>query len=232
MTRRAVGSNQYKARISSDVINKHIPDLVQQATGASQRRRCGEVWGTHCQAWVQPPDYSHGDHGMRGDTRIAIMGCVDPVVLRCLAGSGLPEIRGLVSVNPHCPPQVLELLAQDEEWWVRESVAHHPNTPEPVLERLSQDKDQDVRWMVALNPNAPEPILEHLSQDESAIVRREVARNPNTTGSVLVQLAGDRDPGVRMVALDNPSLPEEYRILNPLTQGEYDTQAWSWIKPV
>ena len=35
------------------------PHLIQQVT---DQRRCGEVWGTRCQAWVGPPDWRHHHH--------------------------------------------------------------------------------------------------------------------------------------------------------------------------
>jgi hypothetical protein len=58
-----VGSNQYGTRLTGDCSKPGL-DLMTQAAGTDRDRyrRCGEVWGTHCQAWVQPPGYNHGNH--------------------------------------------------------------------------------------------------------------------------------------------------------------------------
>ena len=60
--------------------------------------------------------------------------------------------------NPNTPPEVLEVLATDEEPNVRRWVAQNPNTSPEVLEILATDDNFYVRCAVARNPNATELI--------------------------------------------------------------------------
>ena len=44
-------------------------------------------------------------------------------------------------------------------WMFRRSIAKHPNTPPEILELLATDDDPMVRFNVANNPNTPPEIL-------------------------------------------------------------------------
>jgi hypothetical protein len=57
--------------------------------------------------------------------------------------------------DPNTPPEVLEQLATDEEYWVRRGVACHSNTSPKALEQLATDEHYGVRYNVAQNPNTP-----------------------------------------------------------------------------
>jgi len=46
-----------------------------------------------------------------------------------------------VAQNPNTPPETLERLANDEDYWVRYWVARNPNTPPETLESLANDVD-------------------------------------------------------------------------------------------
>ena len=41
-------------------------------------------------------------------------------------------------------PELLEKLAEDEDWEVRETVARNPKTPVDILRKLSLDEDEHV----------------------------------------------------------------------------------------
>jgi hypothetical protein len=71
-------------------------------------------------------------------------------------------VRGWVANNPSTPPETLERLANDEDWYVRSYFAENPNTPSEVLERLANDKSSCVRRFVARNPNTPQYIRTYL----------------------------------------------------------------------
>jgi 3-methyladenine DNA glycosylase AlkC len=85
-----------------------------------------------------------------------------------------------VAENPNTPPEVLEKLANDVDYWVRYGVAENPNTPPKVLEQLATDEDYIIRCYVAKNPNTLPEVLEKLANDEDLYVRWHVALNPNT----------------------------------------------------
>ena len=62
--RHGVGSNQYQTLQGNSPGGSTISPtatLMQQVL--PERRRCGEVWGTKCSTWVEPPLWSHAKHG-------------------------------------------------------------------------------------------------------------------------------------------------------------------------
>jgi hypothetical protein len=128
-----------------------------------------------------------------------------PEVLDCLAGDENWYVRDLVARNPNTHPKTLTRLANDEENWVRYWVARNPNTHPKTLTRLAGDKDVGVRTDVAQNPNTPPETLDRLSYEESQPVRYDVAQNPNTTPETLDRLADDKNLWVRKVARSNPN---------------------------
>ena len=67
-----------------------------------------------------------------------------------------------LATNPNTPPETLERLANDKNFWVRECVADNPNTPPEALERLANDKVYWVRSSVARNPSTPQYIKTYL----------------------------------------------------------------------
>jgi len=186
-----MGSNQYRQRTGSELAPVG-GDLVGQV-GAPARRRCGDVWGTDCQAWVQAPSWSHGRHGLGGD-------------------------RLAAADNITCSPMALEMLAGDEYRQVRASVGGNPSTPPVALAQLAGDEDWLVRWEVGANPSTPPQVLTQLALDEYRQVRASVGANPSTPPEALAQLLADADIGVRQSVLDNPRLPEEYRLLHRVAQ--------------
>jgi 3-methyladenine DNA glycosylase AlkC len=63
--------------------------------------------------------------------------------------------------NPNTPPEILEFLATDREWYVRRWVAPNPNASQETLKLLATDKDPYVRAWVIQNPNKTQ-IIERL----------------------------------------------------------------------
>jgi hypothetical protein len=109
-----VGSNQYRTRPGTALPVGGADDLMQQAAGggapAVERRRCGEVWGTACQAWVRGPGWSHGKHPADPAT---LAGIVDPD--RTIHTVGIEQLSEdqlfHLLCNPRVQPQtILELL--------------------------------------------------------------------------------------------------------------------------
>ena len=133
------------------------------------------------------------------------------------------EVRQEVSKNPNAPAEVLRKLAEDEDVWVRKEVAKNPGTPAEALRKLAEDKNDDVRWKVSKNPNAPAEALKKLAEDEDVDVRADVADNPSTPIEILRKLAGDKNHTVRYRVADNPNIPVD--ILRKLAEdGDVDVR--------
>lgn len=186
---RLIGSNQYRTRTAEDVGSTDI-DLVHQATLSDSRLRCGEVWGTNCQTWVEPPEYTHARHGLNSQLARRV-------------------------ANPRCSAQGLDLISQRSSEYSLLDLLLHPNCPVTVLRRLVDRAGTSSYW-VARHPNCPSDLLEQLGAHEDATVRYAVAIHPSTPPRVLVQLAMDPSPDVRIRVLRNPQLPEQYRLLAQL----------------
>jgi hypothetical protein len=173
-----VGSNQYKTRWGPDL------PAPQREIGSPEdppeRRRCGEVWGTRCRAWVEPPTWSHGDHPTPGAREDRVRDPECPLwLLQQLAGDPSGRVRGWVASNPACPPALLQQLAQVPEPWVRGSVALNPQSPPGVLVALARDPIRGVRQGVASNRACPPQALELLARDPDQWVRGAALRHPN-----------------------------------------------------
>lgn len=95
------------------------------------------------------------------------------------------ETRRLVVQHPYVTTSILEILADDPDWFVRQTVAAHSNTPPSILEKLANDEDADVRKAIAANSNTPIHILEELAYDHDSAAPWEVARNPRTPLKIL-----------------------------------------------
>lgn len=101
----------------------------------------------------------------------------------------LKDLNGLVlykvADNLHTPPEVLSILAKNDNNGIRDHVARNPNTPTSVLTLLSKDSDRSVCIGVANNIHTPTEVLSTLaSNKQHCDVRLAVAFNPNTPISV------------------------------------------------
>lgn len=192
-----MGSNQYRTSPGEDITPISGSNLMGQVA-TTQRLRCGDVWGTQCRAWVQPPDFIHSSH--------------------------VPDIQVQTSVarNPNTSPQVLASLSPGATFIVQLALAQNPRCPPSVLTRLGSPSNAvQVLEAVARNHNCPAAILKTLAEAPWASVRYEAARNPGLPLDTLLRIISDPDSDlihVYQAAWDNPSLPEEYRILAKISQ--------------
>jgi hypothetical protein len=64
------------------------------------------------------------------------------------------------ALDPNTPPEILTILARDEDYCVRWRVAGNSNTPPEALTILARDEVGDVRWGVERNPNATRNVIQ------------------------------------------------------------------------
>ena len=99
-----------------------------------------------------------------------------PEMIEELADDEDWHVRKEAAKNSRTPVEALRKLAEDEDWLVRKEVAEHPGTPIEVLRKLAEDKVENVRYAVAENPKAPVDILRKLAEDEDWLVRSAAER--------------------------------------------------------
>lgn len=166
-----------------------MPWLIDEAPGRimtdSSRLRCGQVWGTGCQAWVDPPEYTHGTH---------------------------PDVRRATR-SLQCSELGMLLLSKKPTGKAAWRLANHPALPPAVVDSLASHKHRAIRYRLALNPCCGAHHLQMLSRDRSRFVRQAVAGRADCPQDTLLRLMNDPDPQVRRAAGSNPNLPEEYRAL-------------------
>ena len=74
------------------------------------------------------------------------------------------------ALNPNTSPEILFVLATDEDVDVRYWVAKNPNTSAETLSVLATDEDENVRYWVAKNPNTSPETLAVLATDENELI--------------------------------------------------------------
>jgi hypothetical protein len=87
-----------------------------------------------------------------------------------------PDLCRVLALNKNLPADVLEKLAQSDDWRVRLDVAMKRAAPPQVLEALASDPDEAVRAAVAHNRKTPIHLLRNLSSDRETLVQ-DAARN-------------------------------------------------------
>lgn len=122
-------------------------------------------------------------------------------VFRILAQSSDPRVRRYVAHNHYCPPDVLDMLADDEDLEVVMEVAEHLATNSAILHRMSQNADAWIGWRIAEHDNALAPTLIHLASHESPLVREAVAKAKRTPLHILDGLAVDDESEVCKAAI-------------------------------
>lgn len=78
-----------------------------------------------------------------------------------------PDMRFWVAQNKTVPPEVLRVLARDDDPRVRSMVAMKRTLESGVLEGLANDPNDAVRMSVARHRNTPRPVLEKLAADDA-----------------------------------------------------------------
>lgn len=193
MVRLTKGSNQYRTRVAAEAGGVPEYDLVQQAR-ADGKLRCGQVWGTRCQVWVAPPEYTHDQHGLnsRLDREVT---------------------------NQACSATGLALIAtRDSRRHVLVEIIKHPNCQAAMLRHLAQAKDAGTHFWIAQRRDCPADVLSNFAEHQNLNVRWAAAKHHSTPQSVLIQLAGDPAVFVRRAALENTNLPQEYKMLLQLVR--------------
>jgi len=106
---------------------------------------------------------------------------ISEIVLKVLKEVNTPDVTKLplqerkdLASNPNTPPEILTILARDEDEVVRRRVADNPNTPPEILTILARDEDYDVRCRVTENPKAPLGALINICLDNDERFRIQV----------------------------------------------------------
>ncbi|MDH6213556.1 PE-PGRS family protein [Streptomyces pseudovenezuelae] len=160
----------------------------------------------------------------------------DADAMRRLALSAHPLVRRSVARARHLPPDVVELLARDEDrvvrlflaescddapadmllevwqWWTGslscpDRPHGHPNFPRTDLLRYADDPNPRLRQLALDDPESTPELVERLSRDPSAEVRRRAVADPRLTAVSAVRLLDDPDDSVRHEAISHPHLP-------------------------
>ena len=230
MARRVHGSNQYRARLGDDLPDPCGPDLMAQAAAGvmNGRQRCGEVWGTKCQAWVDAPDYSHGTHGLCGDlTQLGFDPNCPPWALPQLVNSDNPAVRAAVAGNPNLDEQMVAAWAQDPDPSVRAQAVSNPAAAgrHDLLAEASHDADPVVRLGVLLVANVPPEAMAALVQDADAAIQKTAVLHPSCTPQLqMLAITSDHseDRSVAGALVMRPDLtPDVIRVLVQLDGPDY-----------
>ncbi|MFH9725397.1 PE-PGRS family protein [Streptomyces sp. NPDC017254] len=176
----------------------------------------------------------------------------DPAAMRRLSASSHPLVRRSVARARHLPPDVVELLADDEDrvvqlflaescedapadmllrvwrWWTG-SPSHpdrphgHPNFPRRDLVRHAGDPDPRMRRLALDDPESTPALVERFSRDGHEEVRHRAAIDPRLTAASAVRLLDDPHEHIRHAAAAHPRLPA--RVLVRLLRDARDAEA-------
>lgn len=139
--------------------------------------------------------------------RVAGMKSCPPEVLEVLAEDGDSTVRGYVAANPSTPDHVLIRLSREPDRGVRRWVCRNPRTG-PWTETLAADDDKAVREQLARNVEIPVEIARQLAKDPFRSVRGSLARTTTDT-ALLTELSADNEAAVRGNVGKNPHTPPE-----------------------
>ncbi|MFD0342394.1 hypothetical protein ACFVH0_27595 [Streptomyces sp. NPDC127117] len=185
----------------------------------------------------------------------------DADAMRRLAVSPNLRIRRSVARAPHLPPDVVDLLAHDEDrvvrlfltescddapanlllevwsWWSGSfsfpgRPRNHPNFPRQDLLRFAEDPRPRMRLLALDDPASCAALVERFSRDPDAQVRGRAAGDPRLSPDSAVRLAADSDHGVRCSAWKNPALPPEALITLLLDEHSAESAAENPSIPV
>lgn len=110
-----------------------------------------------------------------------------------------PDVRFLVSSNPHLQPQDIDLFLNDPDDYARSGTAYNPNLSPEQIGRLFRDPSHTVYCSLARNPSVP----------------------TNT----LLRLHKERNPGLLWFAM-NPNCPD---VLKDQIRKSGDNLAKQWL---
>jgi hypothetical protein len=154
---------------------------------------------------------------------------------RCAASSHL-LLRRSAARAKHLPPDVVELLARDEDrvvrlflaescddapadmllevwrWW-NGSLSHpgrprtHPNFPRRDLLKYADDPHSRMRQLALDDPESTAELVERFSRDADVEVRLRAATDPRLSAASAVRLLDDPQAQVRCAAARHAALP-------------------------
>lgn len=160
----------------------------------------------------------------------------DPAAMRQLASSASLLIRRSVARAVHLPPDVVDLLAHDEDrvvrlfltescddapgdllldvwsWWSGSysfpgRPRNHPNFPRDGLLRFADDPRPRMRLLALDDPASGGDLVERFGRDPDAEVRSRAAGDPRLSPEAVAGLAHDDDVRVHRAARRNRVLP-------------------------
>ncbi|WP_327136941.1 PE-PGRS family protein [Streptomyces sp. NBC_01340] len=160
----------------------------------------------------------------------------DPAALRRLAASAHPLVRRSVARAKRLPPDVVELLARDEDrvvqlflaescddapanmllrvwqWWTGSLSAPdrphgHPNFPRHDLLRHADDPNPRMRQLAPDEPESTPELVERFSRDPDEEVRYRAAKDPRLTAASAVRLLDDPHAHIRQAAFWHARFP-------------------------
>ncbi|MFE6664841.1 hypothetical protein ACFVFH_14940 [Streptomyces sp. NPDC057697] len=175
----------------------------------------------------------------------------DADAMRGLARSRNLRIRRSAARAPHLPPDVVELLAHDEDRVVRLFLTescddapgdlllevwsrwygsfsfpgrprNHPDFPRHDLIRFADDPRPRMRLLALDDPASSAPLIERFSADPDGEVRSRAADDPRLSPESAARLTTDADHRARRSARQNPALPPE--VLIPLLLDEHSAE--------
>ncbi|MEU4348215.1 PE-PGRS family protein [Streptomyces sp. NPDC023838] len=160
----------------------------------------------------------------------------DPAEMRRLAASSHPLVRRSVARARRLPPDVVELLARDEDrvvqlflaescddapadmlmrvwqWWTGslstpDRPHGHPDFPRTGLLRYADDPNPRMRQLALDDPKSTAGLVERFSRDSDEEVRHRAAKDPRLTPASAVRLLDDPHEHIRGAAARHPGLP-------------------------
>ncbi|MFG2812772.1 PE-PGRS family protein [Streptomyces sp. NPDC048410] len=174
----------------------------------------------------------------------------DEEAMRRCATSAHVALRRSAAAAKNLPPDVVDLLAHDEDWLVRLFLAErcaqapaevllemvrtwngysamrmieHPNFPRQGLLRFADDPDPRTRKLALLDPEAPAELVERLSRDPDPSVRWSALDNERLSGASVIRLLDDPRSAIREAAAADPRLPT--RVLTALLRDRTTAMA-------
>lgn len=225
VTRRALGSNQYRVRIAADLPVGDLDLLSQAAATTSTGLLCQQVWGGICTEPVRAPRWVHTSGGRTS-------GCAQgqangarknveklPItVLKDIVRS-LPDGYRLLTAKD-CPSQLgqwaveqfYQLCAAIPDWQTRHrfarAVLDAPWCSLDLQQRLiSSDPIDGYATEIIRRGRCPAQLLHHLLDNKSPWMRTMAARQECVNEAELTQLAQHPDPDVRAGVGFNPRTP-------------------------
>ncbi|MGW7522015.1 hypothetical protein [Streptomyces sp. NPDC054783] len=132
----------------------------------------------------------------------------DPEAVRCDALSGHPVLRRRAAQEHTLPPDLVALLAEDDDLGVRVLLAqNHPDAPAALLLRSFLEYSGPERARLTTRPDFPRAGLAECAEHADPQVRALAARDPHIPAATVERLTSDPDPEVRSAFARHPNLP-------------------------